>query len=366
MAASPTPSPAGAERLTHFPSLARAFGAAREAQGLGAAAASHPLAVAFSGGADSTALLRLACVLAPGRVQAFHIHHGLQDAADDFERHCAALCDAWRVPLRVIKVQARHAPGESPEDAARRARYAALAQAARERGAQRIWLGQHADDQAETLLLALSRGAGLPGLAAMPARFEREGIVFERPLLGVPGAELRAWLEAEGIAWVEDPTNQDVAFTRNRIRHQLLPALEAAFPQFRETFARSARHAAQAQVLLEQVAEGDLAAARVAVVDGDPDGEEGARMERGAGLDLGRGLSLAALQALPRERQANLLRHWLRAVHHSAASAAQLEELLDQIADCRTRGHRIRLRVGAGHVERIGPALAFRVDGASD
>jgi len=356
MAASPTPRPAGAER---------AFDAARAALGLlpDEAACPHPLAVAFSGGADSTALLRLACLLAPGRVQAFHIHHGLQAAADDFEQHCVDLCQAWGVPLRVLRVQARHAPGESPEDAARRARYAALAEAARSQmqagqgggttgGAAhtssnsgttdapgiRIWLGQHADDQVETLILALSRGAGLPGLSAMPARFEREGVVFERPLLSVPGSELRAWLQAEGITWVEDPTNQDVAFTRNRIRHQLLPALETAFPQFRETFARSSRHAAQAQALLAQLAQDDLAVAR-------PPGQNGLRIE--------------ALQALSRERQANLLRHWLRMDHGTSPSAAQLEELLDQVGACRTRGHGIELRAGTGRIERNGLALVF-------
>ena len=249
------------------------------------------------------------------------------------------------MPLQVLNVQARHAPGESPEDAARRARYGALAEAAREAGAGCVWLGQHADDQAETVLLALSRGAGLPGLAAMPAAFEREGMRFERPLLAVPGAELRQWLEEGGIAWVEDPTNADEAFTRNRIRRQLLPALEAAFPQFRDTFARSARHAAQAQALLAQVAADDLAA----VADG-----AGGLVTPG----------LAGLQALTRERQANLLRHWLRQAHGVGCSAAQLQELLDQVDACRTRGHRIHLRVGPGHVVRQGEGLAFLPDGA--
>ncbi len=307
------------------------------------------MAIAFSGGADSTALLRMACDIAPGRVQAFHIHHGLQAAADDFERHCVTLCSAWQVPLAVVRVQARHAPGDSPEDAARRARYAALADAARTHRAQRVWLGQHADDQVETLLLALSRGAGLPGLAAMPARFERDGVHFERPLLAVPGADLRAWLQALGIEWVEDPSNQDAAFTRNRIRLQLMPALEAAFPQFRETFTRSARHAAQAQALIEQVAAQDLATALAPTAGG----------KGGNGIGEGAGLPIAAMHALTRERQANLLRHWLRAVHHTAPTAAQLEEVLGQVAACRTRGHRIHLRVGAGHLVREGATLIF-------
>ncbi len=321
------------------PALAAALAAARAGLAGLSGAGTHPisLAIALSGGADSTALLRLACVLAPGRVQAFHIHHGLQAAADGFERHCVALCEAWQVPLQVLRVQARHAPGESPEEAARRARYAALAQAARAHGAWRVWLGQHADDQAETLLLALSRGAGLPGLAAMPARLEREGVTFERPLLAVPGAELRTWLRDQGIGWIEDPTNADTNFTRNRIRHQLLPALEAAFPQFRETFARSARHAAQAQGLLAEIAREDLASVR----------------------EASDSIAITRLQALSPARQANVLRHWLREAHGQSASTVQLEELLAQVDACRTRGHRIRIRVGQGWVLREGGPLRW-------
>ena len=294
-----------------------------------------PTAVAYSGGADSTALLLLAARAWPGQVRAVHVHHGLQDSADSFASRCEAVCTELGVPLRVVKVMARHAPGESPEDAARKARYAALAEAAAALGAGSVLLAQHADDQVETMLLALSRGAGLPGLAAMPAGFERHGMRFERPLLGASGAAIRQWLAGEGVAFIEDPTNADTSFTRNRIRHELLPALEKAFPQFRETFARSARHAAQAQELLTALAADDLAGA------GDPP-------------------AIAALRQLPRARQANLLRHWLRAAHGSDASTAQLEELLDQLAACATRGHGIRIKVGNGFVERDGDRLWFR------
>ncbi len=316
MAASPTQKPTHAEIA------------------LAAASPPLPLAVAYSGGADSTALLHLATARWPGQVHAIHVHHGLQAAADGFERHCVDACAVLGVPLHVVRVDARHAPGDSPEDSARRARYGALAQAAQAHGLHAVLLAQHADDQAETLLLALSRGAGLPGLAAMPARFERHGARFERPLLAVPGAALRAWLRDASVPFIEDPSNADTAFTRNRIRHQLLPALEQAFPQFRETFARSARHAAQAQELLA-----DLAAQDLLHMDGTP--------------------AIAPLRALPRARQANLLRHWLRAAHGAAASAAQLEELLDQVAACATRGHRIRIKVADGTVERIGDRLAY-------
>jgi tRNA(Ile)-lysidine synthase len=296
-----------------------------------------PLAVALSGGADSVALLVACAEKWPGQVYAIHVHHGLQAAADDFERHCVALCAQLNVPLIVQRVDARHASGESPEDAARKARYKAfraVAHTASEQGAIKdIAIAQHADDQVETILLALSRGAGLPGLAAMPARWERDGMTYHRPLLAVPGALLRTWLMERGISWVEDPTNADEQFTRNRIRARLLPALEEAFPQFRETFARSARHAAQGQALLLEVAQQDLAA-------------------------IGSPPVIKALQALSQPRQANVLRHWLLQ-QQATPSAAQLEQLLSQIAACTTRGHQIHLKVATGHVTRAGAVLQY-------
>jgi tRNA(Ile)-lysidine synthase len=291
-----------------------------------------PLLVAYSGGADSTALL-LACARRwPGQVYAVHVHHGLQSAADAFARHCEQFCTGLGVPLLVRHVNARHAAGQSPEDAARDARYQALQAAALELGTNDVALAQHADDQAETLLLALSRGAGLPGLAAMGAQWRRSDLTFWRPLLEVPGAELRAWLAAGEVPFVEDPTNTDEQFTRNRIRARLLPALDAAFPQFRDTFARSARHAAQAQRVLDEVAAQDLQA-------------------------VGLPPKLKALQALSPERQANVLRHWLKTAHRATPSAAQLDELLSQVRACTTRGHRIHIKVGSGFVQRKGAHL---------
>ncbi|HWP10431.1 MAG TPA: tRNA lysidine(34) synthetase TilS [Ramlibacter sp.] len=315
MAASPTPRPTRASAGDN-PALAP----------LRASPPLLPLAVAFSGGADSTVLLFAAAQLWPGQVHAIHVHHGLQAAADDFARHCEAVCKTLDVPLHVVRVDARNEPGESPEDAARKARYSALAASAASLGMHSVQLAQHADDQVETLLLALSRGAGLPGLAAMPAGFKRHGMRFERPLLAISGADLRAWLAAQGVAFVEDPTNADTAITRNRIRRDVLPALQKAFPRFRETFARSARHAAQAQELLTVLAVQDLAS-------------------------VGNPPALRELRKLPRARQSNLLRHWLRAAHQVTPSAAQVEELLDQIEACATRGHAIRIKVAAGRVE---------------
>lgn len=295
-----------------------------------------PVAVALSGGADSTALLVACARRWPGQVHAIHVHHGLQAAADGFERHCVALCQQLDVPLAVQHVDARPAPGQSPEDAARQARYHAIEAAAiagkAQAAIQSIALAQHADDQAETLLLALSRGAGVAGLAAMPARWQRAGFTWHRPLLRVAGAEVRQWLRAQGIAWVEDPTNTDPRYTRNRIRARLLPALEAVFPAFRETFARSASNAAQAVELLQEIAQADLASVGVPP-------------------------QIGALQLLSLARQANVLRHWLRQAHHTTPTAAQMAELLDQIAACTTRGHRVHIKVGRGFVVRSGAHL---------
>ena len=291
------------------------------------------IGVAYSGGADSTALLLAAVQRWPGQVQALHIHHGLQFAADAFVRVCESVCAGAKVPLHVIQVDARPARGESPEDAARRARYAALATAATAQGLWGVLLGQHADDQVETLLLALGRGAGLPGLSAMPKQFERGGATFYRPLLKIPAASLREWLVQQQIEFVDDPSNTDERYTRNRIRARLLPALAQTFPQFRATFARSARHAAEAQTVLLEVAAQDLA-----VVGSSP--------------------AIKALQMLSQPRQANVLRHWLLQ-QHATPTAAQLEQLLLQIAACTTRGHQIHLKVATGHVTRLGSSLQY-------
>ena len=315
-----------------------------------------PLAIGYSGGADSTALL-LACAQKwPGQVSAIHVHHGLQAAADDFAAHCEAFCMRIHVPLTIKKVDAKHAVGESPEAAARTARYHAFSEINMPLAGLFIAstaiknivnkevlnvsraLAQHADDQVETLLLALSRGAGLPGLAAMPAAWQRDGVQYYRPLLLVAAAEIRRWLAAQtefgegGTPFVEDPTNTDESFTRNRIRAKLLPALDAAFPQFRDTFARSSAHAAQAQSLLNEVAEQDL-------------------------LKTGNPPNIKRLQQLSDARLGSALRFWFKTAHQTTPSTAQLSQLIDQIKVCTTRGHKIHIKVGRGFVERQGDCV---------
>ena len=289
-----------------------------------------PLVVALSGGADSTAMLVACARRWPGQVKAVHIHHGLQAAADQFAQHCEALCARWQVPLVVHRVQAHHASGESPEEAARNARYTGIEQVMQQHwggGLRHVLLAQHADDQVETVLLALSRGAGLPGLAAMPTQRSRGAIHLHRPWLALPGALVRPWLQAQGQTWCEDPSNQDPRYTRNRIRAELLPVWETLFPGFRQTLARTASHAAQAQTLLEEVAAQDL-------------------------VQVGQPPVLATLQLLSTARQANVLRHWLKGLG-VRASQAQLQALMQQVQACTTRGHRIHLKVGDGFVHRV-------------
>ena len=265
---------------------------------------------------------------------AAHLNHGLQAAAQDFERHCEAACARLGVPLHIERIDARHAGGESPEDAARRGRYDALHRVALRQKVAPVALAQHGDDQVETVLLALLRGAGIAGLAGMRAQWHKDGIDYVRPLLGLGAAEIREWLRVQGIEWIDDPTNASERYTRNRIRSRVLPAIAAVFPSYRDTFGRSARHAAQAQALLDEVAAEDLG--RIGVPP-----------------------PIDALRAMGRLRQANLLRHWLKSAHGQQPSAAQLEELLDQLEACTTRGHGIRIKAGTGFVQRDGARLVF-------
>lgn len=299
-----------------------------------------PLAVALSGGADSTALLVACAEKWPGQVVAVHVNHGVQAAASHFEQHCKDICAARALSLRVYRVNAMAKPGESPEAAARQARYKAFGALALAGSAQlaikSVAIAHHADDQAETLLLALLRGAGVAGLSAMPARWQHDALDYHRPLLCVSAVEVRRWLAVRGVDFVEDPTNTDERLTRNRIRRQIMPVLKVAFPHVLQALGRSASHAAQAQMLLDELAQQDF-------------------LHVGRQSDALPGVQ--ALRTLGRPRQANVLRHWLKHSVNVIPSTAQLNELLDQLQACSTRGHRIHIKVGQGFVERRGDVL---------
>ncbi len=278
------------------------------ASGAALADPSRPLAVAFSGGADSTALLLAALRVWPRRtVHALHVHHGLQAAADDFARHARERCAAWGLACHVLSVQVRRARGDSLEEQARLARHDALARAARELGCAWLLMGHHADDQAESLLLALLRGAGPAGLAAMPPAARRAGVWLGRPLLECPAPRLRSELDAAGVPYVIDPMNQDLALRRGRIRGELLPVLDRLEPAWRRTLGRSAALCAQAAGQLREQALRDLHACR---------GEAG--------------LCLAQLAGWEAPRRAQVLRVWLAELG-LRSNAAQIDNLLRQI-----------------------------------
>jgi tRNA(Ile)-lysidine synthase len=252
--------------------------------------------IAFSGGLDSTVLLHLLAHLAKTQtlpaLNAIHVHHGLQAAADAWPEHCRAVCAALGVPLQVVRVQVQ--PGASLERAARDARYHAFTETVQ---ANEVLLtAQHRDDQAETLLFRLLRGAGVRGLSGIPRQRPLGKGHLLRPLLDVTRAELEAYASEQGLSWVEDPSNEDRQYSRNYLRHQVFPALASRWPQAVATMARSAAHLSEAQALLDDLADIDLSLAST-VSDFD-----------WLGLPS---LELAALEKLSVARQRNALSRWL-------------------------------------------------------
>lgn len=248
--------------------------------------------VAYSGGLDSTALLHAMAARRDrlgGPLRAVHVDHGLAAASAQWSRRCRAVCAQLEVPCTVLEVDAAHGPGESPEAAARRARYAALEGVV---GVGEVLLtAQHRDDQAETVLLQLLRGAGPHGLAGMPADAPFGKGRLLRPLLGFGRDELRRYVERAGLDWVDDPSNSDTGFDRNLLRHRVMPVLAGRWPGLGRVLTRSAGHFAEAAALLDELA--------------DADGTLAGGTAPGT-------LSVDALGGLSSARRRNLLRHWLR------------------------------------------------------
>jgi len=252
--------------------------------------------VGFSGGLDSTVLLHLLAELGKYErlpsIKAIHVHHGLQAVADSWPQHCQQVCQALGVPLQVVAVQVKS--GASLEQSARDARYAAFTELLDIH--EVLLTGQHRDDQAETLLFRLLRGAGLRGLTGMPvSRFLGRGELI-RPLLDVSREELEAYASANGLRWVEDPSNADSRFARNYLRNEVLPVINARWPQASSNIARTATHLDEAQQLMDELASADLATANAA--------------SPLPWINVP-SLALPALAALSAARQRNALRHWL-------------------------------------------------------
>jgi len=270
--------------------------------------------VAFSGGLDSTVLLHGLQELRQQddrvELRAVHVHHGLHTEANDWVAHCEAFARRLRVPLEVCRVDVDPATGDGPEAAARRARYAALA-ALLDVG-ETLVTAHHAEDQVETVLLRLLRGAGVRGLGSIATRGAFGPGQLVRPLLTVSRAELEAYARAHGLGWIEDPTNRDMAIDRNFLRHAVVPLLRERWPGLEATIGRSARLAREAARMLDEVGRRDSA---TVVSDGL--------------------IELAGLRRLDPARQRNLLRHVLHAKGLVPPTEAQLTAGLQQLLSAR-------------------------------
>lgn len=270
------------------------------------------LLVGLSGGVDSVVLLHLLAQISPQlswRLSALHVHHGISPHADAWAAFCRELCAHHAIPLQIERVDITPLRDMGIEAAARQLRHAALAR----QPADFIVLAHHRDDQAETLLLQLLRGAGVRGASAMPLLKPRQdGAALLRPLLDAERSELEAYAQEHGLRWVEDESNQDVCYPRNFLRHQVLPVLAQRFPAYRATLARSARHFAEAAGLLDELAAQDAASAL--------DGER---------------LSVAALRQLGGARGKNLLRYFLAARRAPIPDSTRLAEMLRQLCAAR-------------------------------
>ncbi|MBL8378220.1 MAG: tRNA lysidine(34) synthetase TilS [Burkholderiales bacterium] len=266
------------------------------------------IAVGYSGGLDSTVLLD-ALMRLPShgkwRLRAVHVNHGLSPHARAWQEHCASTCAERGVAFFAADATVSRAPRTSLEEEARRERYRIL----RACRADVVALAHHADDQAETIVLQLLRGAGPHGMSAMP-RLRDEGTKpwTWRPLLELPRTTLAAYAHSAGLTYVEDESNDDLDLRRNFVRHRVLPLLAQAFPAPVKTLARAATLQAEAAALISILARQDLQAV----------GREGA-------------LDCEALAGFSRARQSNLLREWIAQAGLRAPSAARLNALLDSL-----------------------------------
>lgn len=273
------------------------------------------VAVAFSGGRDSLALLHAttrAAVPLGVQVVALHVHHGLMPDADAWLQRARSLCRRWQragwpLHLRVRRLTSAPAAGQSVEAWARAERYAALAEMAREAGASVVLLAHHRRDQAETVLLQALRGAGPRGLAAMPRSVVRNGLTWARPWLDHPREAIEAYTQRHRLRPVDDPSNCDPRYARSRLRQAVWPALAVAFGDAEQALSLVAERAREADAALREWVALDLA-----------------KCLEGAALHRDRWLELSPA------RRALVLRSWLGTHSHSGASHALVRRLMDE------------------------------------
>jgi tRNA(Ile)-lysidine synthase len=285
------------------------------------------VAVACSGGRDSIALLhataRAACDVPGLTVVALHVHHGLSPQADAWAALVQATCSGWAAdgwPVHaVVRQVACQLDGRGLEAAAREARYAALAEMAKDAGADMVLLAHHRRDQAETVLLQALRGGSVAGLSAMPSDVVRDGMRWVRPWLSHRRDAIEAYVEAHGLRFVDDDSNTDTRFARNRLRQVVWDPLTEAFPMAEQALADAARRQADAHAVLESA----MAQQVLALCGGDP---------RLADLDV------AAWARLDAPHRRLSLMHWYRQVAGTTLPASWVDRLSDELPLVLLRG----------------------------
>lgn len=294
------------------------------------------VAVACSGGVDSAMLALHASLwarLQEHTLHIFHVHHGLQQPADGWVQQVHFLAQLLDVPCHTLRVQVDLTQGDGLESAARTARYQAFKKLSELTGAQHILLGHHLDDQAETVLLRLLRGAGINGMGAMATRTSRDGLSYLRPLLSIPRSELIAAAHrfAELTQWqpVWDPTNLQDEFTRGALRDRLVPHLNERWRGWQQVLSRHAQQSQETAQLLDEVAAEDLAQLKLAK-DGSFD--------------------LESWRQLKPARQALVLRHWLALQGQKMPSQARLNDMLKQLRQLHQLGFDRQMRIKHGDV----------------
>lgn len=273
---------------------------------------SKKIVIAYSGGLDSHVLLHLASQMAGYSVRAIHINHGLQKEADNWVSHCRQVCDALNIPVQLEYLNLSIEKGESVEELARTARYAVFKKSVQ--ADEVILTAHHQNDQAETLLLQLFRGAGVQGLAAMPQISVFGSAYHARPLLNETRESLEAYAQTHQLAFIEDPSNQDSTFDRNFLRNEIIPQLRNRWPSIDKTISRSAGIQAETKHILDDIAEQDLLSIK-------------------ENRQKNNTLLIKGLQGFSDSRQKLLLRYWIQSNGFEAPSEKKLKHIFTDVID---------------------------------
>ncbi|PHR85071.1 MAG: tRNA lysidine(34) synthetase TilS [Colwellia sp.] len=271
-----------------------------------------PLVIAYSGGVDSQVLLHALAKLKhakkiPNLITVCHVNHGLSENASRWQNFAEQACQKLHLPFVACQVNVQAQVQQSLEALAREARYQALQSLYNEQSL--IITGHHRDDQAETFLLALKRGSGLKGLSAMATETKQGKDIFIRPLLNISRAEIIYYAKTQQLDWVEDESNSDTRFDRNFIRQKIMPLLSERWPSIVQTINRSSSHCLEGQLLLNELAEQDLAICQLSE----------------------QCLSVSELSKLSSARFNNLVRYFLSQYNYLMPSTEQLAQVYQQL-----------------------------------